>query len=291
MQDTTVEVPHFGKDVQVRPIPPTIQRVIHAKATKGGKIDFQELMVWKLVHGLKDPNFTEAEAREITQRFSLRTLRPIIDQIDCVSGTDEHLQGADQLDSVRKITEPAMIATSWLRRFPDVAPAGARSRESHGAKPVRHRGSRRGTRAASSSSDDPEPEPGGRACEWCGRDISHKNSDARHCDTKCRVYAGRARDKAEPDRVAARAVENGAPGRPRRCDCWPNPLVLEPGHCSKCGHALVFELAEWLYDPAPSSRQLVVHGSPPRKPRYGDRKRRPPTERFDPSIIRTGAAA
>jgi hypothetical protein len=171
MKSKTVEVPHLGGSVEVRPIPPKLQHAIHANAAKGGRLDSQELMVWKLVYGFKDPNFTEAEARKITQRFTLRVLQPIVDRIDQLSGTDEHLHGADRPHSMRKITEPAMMATTWLERFPRVVSSGARSRASHGPRPVHRRGSRRGERATSSSSDDPDPEtPAARPCACgCGR--------------------------------------------------------------------------------------------------------------------------
>jgi hypothetical protein len=206
MKDTTVEVPHVGKSVEVRAIPPKLQRMIHAKATKGGRIDFQELMVWKLVYGLKDPSITEAEAREITQRFTLRTLQPIVDQIDRLSGTDEHLRGADRPHAAWKIAEPVMMATAWLGRFPDVVPATARSRESHGAKPSRHRGSRRGERAASSSSDDPEPEPPPsrrRLCACCGCDIpDDRGPRAKYFNDQ---HAARDRQRRKRTRDRARA--------------------------------------------------------------------------------------
>jgi hypothetical protein len=250
MKIKTVFVRHLGKDVQVRPIPPKLQRMIHAKAANGGRINLQELMVRKLVHGLENPNFTEAEARRITQRFTLRTLQPIIDQIDRLSGTEEHLRGADRPYEVRKITEPAMVTTAWLRRFPDIAPTGSRSRESHGAKPVRCCGSRRGERATSSSSDDPDPEPrAARPCA-CGCGHPRQQGDNYNDPVECkrrhareRKRAQRARDRREGTerhverRLKARAL---AALGPEPCKCEPRPGFSIPDPegdlvCCACG--------------------------------------------------------
>jgi hypothetical protein len=206
--------------VQVRPIPPKLQRAIHAKAIKGGKFSFQELMVWKLAYGLENPRLTEAEARKLTERLTLHTIRPIVDRIDELSGTDEHLREADQPHAVRKFTEPLTMATAWLGRFPDVVPSGARDRQSHGPRPVHRRGSRRGERAKSSSSDDPDPEPP-RVCRCgCGESISHLAAQARYLNETHRKRAQRARDKANPDRVVEREREAGVvAGLPKPCRC------------------------------------------------------------------------
>jgi hypothetical protein len=224
MQDqTTVEVPDLGRYVQVRPIPPKLQRVIHAKATKGGKFDFQELMVWKLVYGLENARFTEAEAREITHRFTLRVLRPIVDRIDVLSGTDEHLRDDGQ---PRKLTEPVLLATAWLRRFPDRVPTGTRSRESHGAKPIRRRGSRRvsaPTRGDPGDDSDPEPPAARRCACGCGRPRQPGKGQNYHDPVECRKRHARDRkrkeralDREDPDRLVAR---NAAPNGRVRCDC------------------------------------------------------------------------
>jgi hypothetical protein len=236
MKVKTVFVPHLGKDVQVRPIPRKLQRMIHAKATKGGRIDLQDLVVWKLVYGLKDPNFTEAQVREITRRFTNGTLQPIVDRIDALSGTDEHLRGADPPHAVRKVTDPVMIATAWFGRFPDVVPTGVRSRESHGAKPARRRGSRRGERATSSSSDDPDPEPpAARPCA-CGCGHPRQQGDNYYDPVECkrrhareRKQKQRARDRDEPNRI----VERRLPG----LTLADLPTKCRPG----CGGEAVYE--------------------------------------------------
>jgi hypothetical protein len=247
MKSKTVEVPHLGRSVQVRAIPPKLQHAIHANAAKGGRLDSQELMVWKLVYGLKDPNFTEAEARKITQRFTLRVLQPIVDRIDQLSGTDEHLPGADRPHSMRKVTEPAMMATAWLERFPSVVPSGARSRESHGPRPVHRRGSRRGERATSSSSDDPDPEtPAARPCACgCGRP-RQAGKGQNYFDDECRKRHARerkrkqrAREREEPDRVVERRLRQLTVGDlPTKCRCRCEAIYRDPEHaivCVACG--------------------------------------------------------
>jgi hypothetical protein len=282
----SVEVPHLGGNLQVRAILPKFQRAVHAKATKDGKIDLQEKMVWKLVYGLMEPRLTEAEARQLTHQFTVGALQPIIDEIDRLSGTDEHLASRDQPYSVRKITEPMTMATAWLQRFPEVVTGMARSRGSHRPQPGRRRGSRRGARATSSSSDDPEPEPpgGARTCTWCGESISHKNADARHCSDRCRVYANRARDKADPDRVAARAVENGVGRLAASCRCSPRRNPLEPGWCHQCGRPRGSVTVAWV--PAgPRSKQLVMRDLARRKWRTSDGKRHPKREFVDETIV------
>ena len=95
---------------------------------------------------------------------------------------------------------------------------------------------RRASSANSSSSDDPEPEPpGARACAWCRRDISHKNRDARYCSDSHRALAHRAGDRANPDRVAERALSNGAVSRAARCGCKPKRNLVFGGVCFQCG--------------------------------------------------------
>ncbi len=92
------------------------------------------------------------------------------------------------------------------------------------------RGSRRrGDLSRTSSSDDPPQSPTGRACVRCGQRIDQRASGARYCtDDDCvrarnadRQRAIRARDRAEPDRAAARgyrrAVKLGI-AEARLCD-------------------------------------------------------------------------
>ncbi len=80
------------------------------------------------------------------------------------------------------------------------APRGHAPREGQNEH---RRGSRRGGRARSSSSDDPDgsdPEP--RTCEWCGAPIDRLNVDARHCSDAHRARHHRARKKSEAKEIA-----------------------------------------------------------------------------------------
>jgi len=179
---TTVAIPGMG-DVEVRPIPPKLQRAIRDRVLKGRRVDFQRLMVLKLVYGLKNPNFTEAEATQVTQRFSLRTLGPIVDRIDALSGTDEHLRhGQDEAPySVRKLTQPMIIASAWVQRFPS-----PRGRAPRPATNGRMRGSKRSSCTVSSAEDEPPP-PTGRVCARPGCDQPLPPDSApqrRFCESK-----------------------------------------------------------------------------------------------------------
>jgi hypothetical protein len=66
-------VPALGGTVRPRPVPPNL--LVKAAG------DPQKLMVLKLVHGLEDPQFTEAEARALTLQYT-SALQPILDRID-----------------------------------------------------------------------------------------------------------------------------------------------------------------------------------------------------------------
>lgn len=258
MKNRTVVVPHLGVNVQVQLIPPKLLRAIQMKAMRDGRVDFQELMVWKLVYGLRDPSLTEAEARRVTQRFTLRVLQPIVDEIDRLSGTDEHLRDCARPTAVRRVTEPMMMATAWLRRFPDTVAAKPRSRESHAPQPERRRGSRRGVRAASSSSDDPDPDPEPpirRLCAFCNRDIpADRSPRARYCSDR-HADRSRQRRKRERDRARAQLPRIPTTADVRRmyeitpedverlravaaCRCNGRHLEFDPGSCFRCGHWL-----------------------------------------------------
>lgn len=211
-----VDVPTVGGDVEVRPIPPKLLRAILAKATKDGHIDFNELMVWKLVYGLQDPAFTEQEARSIMRRFSLRTLQPIIDRIDSLSGTDEHLQhGGDELPyRVRKLTEPVVMATAWLERFP--VPRGRTPRPATNA---RTRGSRRTTGSGTTSSgEDSDPHPA-KPCPQHG----------------CTNQIGKPTRGPWPDRCAdcKRALDAKRKRGARACE--KKGHTVWHGACGRCG--------------------------------------------------------
>jgi hypothetical protein len=121
-------------------------------------------------------------------------------------------------------------------RMSCVASVPRRTPQARSPRPAARRAA--GIRSGSDPGDDGEPSepPAARLCEWCGGDISHKNADARHCSDQCRVYANRARDKAEPDRMAVRAVENGVSGRAAVCKCDPPGHLVIEGRCLPCGH-------------------------------------------------------
>jgi hypothetical protein len=214
----TVYLPEIGGDVQIQLIPPKILREVGAKVTRRGRIDFNELMVWKLVYGVKDPGFTEAKAREFTRRCTLRILQPISDRIDALSGTDEHLSGGRGAPhSVRKLTEPMVMATLWLQRSltsPPGSRTGARPRG--GGRPAFRGASARSSAKSGDSGDDgvgdeSEPPPAGRLCECgCGQGIAHRAAQAlylndqhgsqpphaRAADLRRRYAAGPRRERA-----------------------------------------------------------------------------------------------
>jgi hypothetical protein len=269
MKYETVEVPHLNGDVQVQAISTRRLRAIRAKSIKNGRVDFVELMLWKLVYGMKDPSFTPAEAREIISRYTLRVLQPILDRIDQLSGTDEHLRARAHAQrqvprAGRFVVETTHMANAWLDRFPDV-PSAPRSRESHGPKPLRRRGSRRGDRSAASSSDDPDPDPEPaerRLCEnqQCETDISHLHTLRRYCNDACQQQALRDRRTLELlDELVGTVAEGLA------CVCEPRPgdqhkhNVVELGHCLKCGYSRTKVMREWVLGPGRrASRPLAA---------------------------------
>lgn len=190
---------------------------------------------------------------------------------------------------------------TWLRtRTHATPPVRPQSRLSNGRAPRearnnRVRGSKRSRvrrsseRSGDSGSDDGEPPPA-RECAWCGEPIDHLNADARYCGAKHRVYAQRERDRQLPERVAARAAENGASGRAKPCRCWPQHDLVDRNVCVKCGRARGAVVVAWITEARDlRSRQLVTRAPARRNPRLGDGKRRPPNEFIDESII--GAAA
>ena len=154
-QDATIDVPHLGGHVEVQSIPPPLLRSIRQKSVKLGRLEFQELMVWKLVYGVKAPKLTEADAREVTHRWTLGSLKPIIDTIDRLSGTDEHLRDGDLPHAMH---EPAVMAKAWLDRFPSshrtVLAVRPRTRE-HRPAGLRRAGASSATSSADPGGDDP----------------------------------------------------------------------------------------------------------------------------------------
>ena len=249
----TVEVPAGGGDVEVRRIPPRLLRQIRAKATKGGRLDFQELMVWKLVYGLRHPNFTEAEARRVTWRFTLTALQPIVDRIDRLSGTDEHLRCFDDgvPQRLRRYAEQMVMATAWLKRFPDAPSRMPRTTRARGAgRPAGRRSSKSSRAGPGDDGEQSDPSPEKPCACGCGADVSHRASQAKYLTDahaaahRKRRERSRNRDwsadvsradpylRHEPEEVARarRRVEEGC-----RCNGHhiPDP---EDHHCIKCGH-------------------------------------------------------
>ena len=98
------------------------------------------------------------------------------------------------------------------------------------------RSSERSGDSGTSEGDPPEPESG-RTCVQCGGPIpDDKRRDAKHCGDTCRVNAQRDRDRAQPERVAARHAANGIPDRPERCKCSPAREPVIAGVCFWCCH-------------------------------------------------------
>jgi hypothetical protein len=276
----TVEVPAVGGNVEVRRIPPKLVREIRAKATKGGRFDFQELMVWQLVYGLKAPNFTQAEARAITFRFTLGTLQPIVDRIDELSGTDEHLHGVE--DSVphrlRRYAQQMVMATAWLKRFPDAPSRVARTPRARGAGRPAARRSTTPSRAGPSDDEGPsdEPPPAGRLCACgCGLDISHRAPQARYLTEAHAAFARQRRKRARardwnPDvsrrdpylrfdeptyEQLRKRIEDG-------CRCNGHHIAdPEDHHCTKCGHRRGWALPVGATVPARSAETRRARSS------------------------------
>ena len=270
-------VPNVGGDVQVRAIPPKLLRTIQAKSIRNGRIDLQELMVWKLVFGLDDPGLTEEEARAIALRFTVGALQPILDKIDELSGTDEHLAFCPRSHGT-PIFDPITMATAWLGRFPDTPPR-ARTREAHrNGRSVRRRGSRRTTASRSGPDDDPGegPGPAERRCEnpRCQADIWHLHPLAHYCDD-----GGACKQQAYRDRRTIEHLDalTGTIAEHLSCVCEPRRNVVEHGHCMQCGYPRGPVVREWLTDPAPPARSYAdIRTSVKRRPiRLGDGKRRP----------------
>lgn len=158
MRPRDVDVPQVGGSVKVRPIPPRLRRAIVAKATKGGKLDQAELWVGILVHGVVEPNFTKAEAKQIMLRFTEGTLQPIIDRINQLSGADEHqrIRFDPRVPAkLRTAIRTAAMATAWARR-PSCEGQHRRApgRRAPGARPVRRPGSRRTSAPTRAGPDD-----------------------------------------------------------------------------------------------------------------------------------------
>jgi hypothetical protein len=142
---------------------------------------------------------------------------------------------------------------TWLRtRTRDAPPVRPPSRPANGHAPRearndRHRGSRRGERAKSSSSDDPDPEsPAARHCACgCGRP-RQPGKGRNYFDDECkrrhareRKRNQRARDREDPDRVVERRLEQFTlaeiEAKPCRCGGLAVPDIDGTPTCLACG--------------------------------------------------------
>jgi hypothetical protein len=155
----------------------------------------------------------------------------------------------------------------------------ATPRESSGRTNGRVRGSRRGTRSTSSSSDDPGPDPEPperRLCQnkRCGDDISHLHTLREFCDDACKQQAYRDRLIVEhlDELVGTFAADRLS------CRCVPKRHLVIGGVCFTCGRPRGEITRDWLDDDM-RARSFVSSRAPARrKPRYGDRKRKPVRE-------------
>jgi len=157
-----IYVPAVGGTVRVRPVP---RKLLADRAT-----DANEAMVWKLVYGAEDPNFSEGQARAIARRFGLGVVQPIVDAIDHLSGTDGHLarvQGDPRVPrSVRSAMECGVMLSTLRRHSSSPVTSWSRGHERRQGCNQRSHGSRRSTgrnaSRGSPSGDDPgESEPPG----------------------------------------------------------------------------------------------------------------------------------
>ena len=165
-----VYVSAVGGTVLIRAIPPKRMGDLMRRATRGGRVDFNELMALKVAHGVVEPNFTIGEAREVTRRWSLSTLQPIVDAIDQLCGTDDHIVAAAAAPkALRKIVRPTVLATVCMRRGYALQSVTRRPRERRGSHGCR----RRTTSTRAGPSDEGDPEPVGTRPRPAGRQRGH----------------------------------------------------------------------------------------------------------------------
>jgi hypothetical protein len=138
----------------------------------------------------------------------------------------------------RRVSRSGFTPLPAPQRAAEHRPGQSRPR-ARGAGRPKGQATRASTQSGDRGSEDGEPEPpGARTCEWCGRGIEHLNKDARHCSPKHRVYAQRARDRANPDRVADRsAARQRAERQPRSSASGPCPGPKAT--LGRCGATLV----------------------------------------------------
>ncbi len=191
------------------------------------------------------------------QKFTASDGTTFYDQ-DAVREGSAHFAKAESEHSaaVRALPPVARRAyATYLRtgRLPEV-----RARAPREARNDHQRGSRRGERSTSSSSDDPGPDsepPSRRLCAFCGKNIpADRSPKATHCSDRHadrdrqrrKRQRDRARSKLPPTPTTAdfwRMLEISAEDRERLrelvvCRCNGHHLEFEPGWCSKCGHWL-----------------------------------------------------
>jgi len=94
-EDDVEDVPVPGESVRVRGLSARYSAEVQGKLklTQEGreqvaKIDVPEMELTQFVHGVIDPQFTEAEARQIQEKFG-PAFRKIITRIDELSGIDK----------------------------------------------------------------------------------------------------------------------------------------------------------------------------------------------------------
>jgi hypothetical protein len=255
--ERVVEVPHLGS-VEVQPIPRRLQRVIQAKAAKGGRIDHVELMVQKLVYGCKDPDFSEAEVRQIIGRWTLRVLQPILDRIDQLSGTDEHLRlCADQPPAARAHTKLITMEIAWLRRFPHVVPRRLDRRLGCGGRPAARRVSTGSSSRGSPGDSEPEP-PGHRSGRPAELLLERHEPGCRRARCRAVSYYPNGPWERPEKEDAMRGVDlqdmpySGDISKP---GAW---LGASDPCCSRCGTPLGGRRSRWSASLAPRSTSTAA---------------------------------
>jgi hypothetical protein len=142
----------------------------------------------------------------------------------------------------------------------------SRPRARGAGRPKAHatRSSARSGDGGEDGEDGPSEEPPElRLCEnqRCEADITRLGPLARYCDNAgaCKQQAWRDRRTLEDlDEIAGTVAEGLS------CVCEPEHNVTEHGHCLKCGCPRGVVRREWVTDPAPQARTLVVmRGLPP----------------------------
>jgi hypothetical protein len=171
---------------------------------------------WALDEALA-PGTPKHKATKAVRRFERLTGRPLVSRVPHASATTRSVGG--------RVIRPREHRDSGRRRKAAATRAsGSRSSQDPG------------------DPDEPEPPPGGRLCACCcGNSIEHLRRDAQYLDGTHRKRVQRARDEADPDRVAerdlARLMAAGVNLAPARCKCDPRRHLVDAGICLHCGRA------------------------------------------------------